>query len=102
MDGVLASIEKGTKERKDKKDVRMEDGKYMEVVVKKSNNNHFEVLEKFPNLDNKDLSTIGIPSDNKKIYVVSHSSCNCSWHARNGAPCKHVLFLRETFGLPLT
>ena len=74
----------------------------MEVVVKKSNNNHFEVSEKFPNLDNKDLSTIGIPSDNKKIYVVSHSSCNCSWHARNGAPCKHVLFLRETFGLPLT
>ena len=38
---------------------------------------------------------------NEKIYKTDDKSCNCSWHIKVGAPCRHILLVRESRDLSL-
>ena len=38
---------------------------------------------------------------NEKIYKTDVKSCNCSWHIKVGAPCRHILLVRESRDLSL-
>ena len=36
-----------------------------------------------------------------KAYSTDERKCNCSWSYRSGAPCRHILLIRRSKGLPL-
>ena len=38
---------------------------------------------------------------NEKMYKTDDKSCNCSWHIKVGAPCRHILLVRESRDLSL-
>ena len=38
---------------------------------------------------------------NLKIYNTDEKHCNCSWHIKTSAPCRHILFIRVKRGLSL-
>ena len=37
----------------------------------------------------------GDEKESLKIYETSIDRCNCAWHYRSRAPCRHILFLRK-------
>ena len=38
---------------------------------------------------------------NEKIYKTNEKNCNCSWHIKTCAPCRHILLVRENRSLSL-
>ena len=60
------------------------------------------VKEKFKKKKNKEGGTIEKELEyDVKNYKADEKRCNCSWSVRCGAPCRHILLVRRTRGLPM-
>ena len=58
------------------------------------------VKEKFKKKRNVEKSTREEEFD-VKIYEADDMKCNCSWSVRCAAPCRHILLVRRSKGLPM-